>query len=160
MEKKHKLNLIRLALHLLRNEKDGKIIVAGMKLNFNMRHYFSDKNYLAITTQGQTDIIDQVRSCGTSCCAFGDWILLKNPKERCQPDKICDQDFGFHDGRIWEYLFGCLKPNDVLQFAGRAMDVVRDHGLIYKTKYKSKAEAIRDLTYERKQIHGEAEAVV
>lgn len=147
MKKEHKLNLLRLALHLLRNEKKGMISVKGFKLRFSMTTYVETSERCL----DKGDSFDILKSCGTACCALGDWMILNYNKMPI--NHISDTDFGIiHQGSVWNYLFGIAQPHSVIKFAERAMDFLRDEECNYRTTFKSKSEAIRELMTEKRKI--------
>lgn len=145
MKKEHQLNLIRLALHLLRNERKGIISVHGKKMQFNMADFFMDNGKV----MGLEEI--NLNHCGTSCCALGDWILL-NKIEKIDIIDISENQFGIgYSSHQWDYLFGGDNPNLVLSFAGRVYDVLHNN-CNYCSQFTSKKEAIRALMKNRQEI--------
>lgn len=141
METNQKLNLIELALHLLQNEKKGVITVRGIKLKFDMSDYIRPKEDTKIFVY---DGMDVIRHCGTSCCALGDWMILKYGKRL---DGYVSNDFGISFASdTWIYLFDKDNLNSVIRFAQRVMNVLRGVNTI---QFKTKAKAIRELEKEQ-----------
>lgn len=151
MNKQHKLNLVRLALHLLRKEKNG--MIDGRRFNMSLYFYAQFKEEFGGTENPNLYHEQKENLCNTSCCAIGEWILLTRRKLRAPNTIGCsrtrEEDFGkFHD-----FLFAPYHPNCVKLFAERALIV-----LLYKNEEellpepRSKRQLIKELTEYRTNL--------
>lgn len=119
MNTDHKLNLIRLASYLLRNERKGSI--NGIK--FDMNYWIASNDSFQNAEWLMNMAIERKAPCGTSCCAIGEWMILNKirPSESvgftCA--RIIQDDFGMvytQNG-----LFGNLNKHCVKDFAMRSL---------------------------------------